>query len=242
MVKVKAWLDTHRYEVITIILGNEQFIDPGNYTAPVTNSGILDYIYTPPTEPMDIDEWPTLAEMIVSNKRVVMMLAYDADQSKIPWLLDMWSYQWQTPFSPTNVSFPCTVQRPPGQKREVSEKRLYLANHNLNLPFDDKALGIDILLPDVVEINNTNANTTAVGAAKTMIDQCTAEWGRPPNFLLVDYFNYGNFNGSTLAAAAEANNVTYNMDSCCGTQLTSAAQQLRSAWVGLVVVLGAVLL
>jgi len=28
-----------------------------------------------------------------------MMLAYDANQSKIRWLLDMWSYQWQPPSS-----------------------------------------------------------------------------------------------------------------------------------------------
>jgi hypothetical protein len=104
LVKVKAWLDNNRMEVITILLGNEDFIDPGNYTAPVTNSGILDYIYTPPTQPMNIDGWPTLADMIISNKRVVMMLAYDANQEQVPWLLDFWSYQWQTPFSPTNVS------------------------------------------------------------------------------------------------------------------------------------------
>jgi hypothetical protein len=32
---------------------------------------------------MDIDGWPTLADMIISNKRVVAMLAYDADQHKV---------------------------------------------------------------------------------------------------------------------------------------------------------------
>jgi hypothetical protein len=36
---VKQWLDENRYEVITIILGNADFIDPGNYTAPFTNAG-----------------------------------------------------------------------------------------------------------------------------------------------------------------------------------------------------------
>jgi len=39
LVTVKQWLDNNRYEVITIILGNEDFIDPGNYTAPFTNAG-----------------------------------------------------------------------------------------------------------------------------------------------------------------------------------------------------------
>lgn len=227
LVKVKNWLDKNRLEVITILLGNEDFIDPGNYTAPVTNSGILDYIYTPPTQPMDIEGWPTLGDMILSNKRVVIMLAYDADQSKIPWLLDMWSYQWQTPFSPTNVSFPCSVQRPPGQARNVSEHRLILANHNLNVDLDVQSLGIDILIPNTAELNNTNSNTTDIGAATTTVDQCTAEWGRPPNFLLVDYYNIGNFNGSTLAAAAQANNVSYDVNSCCGHTRISAASSLN---------------
>jgi hypothetical protein len=44
---------------------------------------MLDYLYVPPTQPMDIDGWPTLADMIISNKRVVAMLAYDADQKKV---------------------------------------------------------------------------------------------------------------------------------------------------------------
>lgn len=33
--------------------------------------------------------------------------------------------------------------------------------------------------------------------------------------LLVDYYNYGNFNGSVFEVAAEMNNVTYN-GKCCG--------------------------
>lgn len=41
-------------------------------------------------------------------------------------------------------------------------------------------------------------------------------WDRPPNFLLVDYYNYGNFNGSVFEVAAEMNNVTYS-GTCCGT-------------------------
>jgi hypothetical protein len=135
---------------------------------------------------------------------------------QIPWLLDIWSYQWQTPFSPTDPSFPCTVQRPPGQHRDVSQQRLYLANHNLNV-----AIGLsygasgDILVPDVVQLNSTNANDTLYGSAQLAVEHCTESWGRPPNFLLVDYYNRGNFNGSTLAVAAKANNVSYDVNSCC---------------------------
>ena len=50
-------------------------------------------------------------------------------------------------------------------------------------------------------------------------------WGRPPNRLNVDYYNYGNFNGSVFAVAAKYNNVTYN-DQCCGSTSTSGAAGL----------------
>jgi hypothetical protein len=74
----------------------------------------------------------------------------------------------------------------------------------------------DILVPDVVQLNSTNANDTVYGSAQLAVEHCTEDWGRPPNFLLVDYYNRGNFNGSTLAVAAKANNVSYDVNSCCG--------------------------
>lgn len=52
------------------------------------------------------------------------------------------------------------------------------------------------------------------------------DWDRPPNFLLVDYYNDGNFAGSVFEVAAEMNNVTYN-GHCCGT--TSEAMRMNSA-------------
>jgi hypothetical protein len=46
------------------------------------------------------------------------------------------------------------------------------------------------------------------------------DWGRAPNFLLVDYYNYGNFPGSVFEVAAQHNNVTYNRN-CCGANASS---------------------
>ena len=51
-----------------------------------------------------------------------------------------------------------------------------------------------------------------------------AEWPRPPNFLLVDYYNDGSYPGSVFEVAAQMNNVTYNRR-CCG-QGTSAAYRV----------------
>lgn len=44
----------------------------------------------------------------------------------------------------------------------------------------------------------------------------TAQWDRPPNFLLVDFYNHGPTNGSVFEVAALANGVQYDRE-CCGT-------------------------
>ena len=62
--------------------------------------------------------------------------------------------------------------------------------------------------------------------AGSNVENCTAMWGRPPNWLLVDYYNFGNFNGSVFQVAAAANNVSYNRDSCCGMDGKSAVARL----------------
>jgi hypothetical protein len=40
-------------------------------------------------------------------------------------------------------------------------------------------------------------------------------WGRPPNFLLVDFYNVGKPSGSVFEVVARANEVIYNRQ-CCG--------------------------
>ncbi|KAK5273053.1 hypothetical protein LTR99_002446 [Exophiala xenobiotica] len=217
---VTRWLRTHNTDVITILIGNYDLVDPGNFTAPVINSGLIDFVYTPPTLPMPLDSWPTLAEMIFRQTRAVVMLDYQANQTAIPWLLDEFSQMWETPFSPTDRDFPCTAQRPPNQAVATRENRMYMANHNLNL--DVNLAGISMLVPFFPLLNETNA-VTGYGSAGRAVENCTTKWNRPPNFLLVDYYNLGSFNGSVFQVAADANNVTYDRSSCCGTAGTSAA-------------------
>jgi hypothetical protein len=224
---VVTWLKANPFEVIAILMVNSNYVDPGNYTAPVQNSGMINYLYTPPEVPMGLNDWPTLSEMIIKNTRVVMMLDYEANQRAFPWLLDEFGQMWETPFSPTDLSFPCTAQRPPENWAGALPRsnRMYMANHNLNI---DISIGdFSLLTPAYGMLNETNAATDQLGALGAMRKNCTAMWGRPPNFLLVDYYNFGNFNGSVFQVAADANNVTYNRNSCCGTQTISAARKLN---------------
>lgn len=237
---VRQWLDANPYDVVTILMGNYDVIDAGNFTDPVYNSGINKYVYTPPTVPMSLDQWPTMSEMILTQNRVVLMLDYQADQDAIPWLLDEFANMWETPFSPTDPAFPCTVNRPPDQDRNTSANRMYMANHNLNV--DVQIAGMSLLIPAFTLLNQTNG-VEGTGSTGVASSNCTADWGRPPNFILVDYYNIGSFNGSVFQVAANANGVTYNRDSCCGNGQRSlnaapigrANLALVSAVVGLIV-------
>lgn len=150
----------------------------------ITKSGLLPYLYEPTYVPQRLDQWPTLAEMIISGKRVVMFMDYKANQSSVPYILDEFTHMFETPFSPQDQSFPCTRQRPPGLNQdEATEKYMYLANHNLNTAVDLSALigGSNdnvILIPNTAEINKTNGQLNKFGQLEAMSQNCTEDWGK----------------------------------------------------------------
>lgn len=143
-------------------------------------SGIAELAYVPPfkSTPNDTFSWPNLGTMISSGKRVVIFMDYGANQSEVPFILDEFTYMWETPFDQTNASFPCNIDRPPGLTTTVG--RLATVNHFLDTAFPD-----DILIPDRAEINRTNG-VSGFGSLGEQADTCAAEYGRYPNFLLVD--------------------------------------------------------
>jgi len=224
--EVCNWVKSHPYDIVTILLGNGVLAD-GSYP-PVTDyvpfleqTGLIQYAYQPPKIPMAITDWPTLGSMILKGKRVVFFMDYNANQTAVPYVLDEFSQMWETPFDPTNRSFPCTVQRPPGLLPKDAQDRLYMTNHNLN--FDISILGESLLVPNIPLLNVTNSNSTAFGALGLTTQQCNDTWSYPPKFLNVDYYNVGN--GSVFEVAAKYNNVTYNR-ACCGLPV-SAAEGLK---------------
>jgi len=73
-------------------------------------------------------------------------------------------------------------------------------------------------------------------------DNRTADHGRPPNFLLVDYYNMGSSNGSVFEVAARANNVTYTRK-CCGTEsLAAVLAKPTATYLAFVVAVAAALM
>lgn len=181
---VTAWLEqpSNRYEVVTILLGNYEQVWVENLTdpsGPIAQSEIRRFLYEPPKIPMYRDDWPTLAEMIVTNKRVVLFMDYMANQGAYNYVLDEFSHIWETPFSPTDPDFPCIQQRPPDISTEQAERRMYMANHNLNIEI--AIAGLSILVPNTVQINQTNS-AEGDQSLGLMGEQCTCElsWHQIP--------------------------------------------------------------
>jgi len=231
--QVKDWVAGHPYDVVTILLGNGNYSTPDKYVPFIQDSGITQFVYTPGVIPMAADDWPTLGQLILSGQRVVMLLDYMANQTAYPWLLDEFSQAWETPFDPLDTAFPCTVQRPPGLSEPDAKRRLYIMNHNLNA--EVSLLGQSLLVPAVTQLNVTNA-AEGNGSLGMAASNCRADWGRAPNVLNVDYYNYGNYPGSVFEVAAKMNNVSFVPRPCCGPNSNAAGrvEVVRAVvWVGL---------
>lgn len=166
LAKVADWLRKNPFEVITILIGNGDFVDVQKFVSPVEASGIADMAYIPQnTTSLQHYAWPTLGELIQQGKRVVLFMDYKADQTRVPYILDEFTYMWETPFSPVDPNFPCTIHRPPTQTTD--DGKLYMANHNLN-----KKLGKDILIPDKANLNRTNGES-GFGSLGLAAEKCT---------------------------------------------------------------------
>ena len=166
---VTTWLNAHPFEVVTILIGNGDYSNVGDFVAPIQNSGLGKYAYTPPAFPLNISSWPTLGDLILRNTRAIIFMDYQANQSAVPYILDEFSQLWETPFDPTNNSFPCTVDRPPGISNEQAKDRMYMINHNLNT---NLSIGnLDLLLPNTLLLDQTNA-VSGTGSLGLAADNC----------------------------------------------------------------------
>ena len=221
---VKDWISQHPYDVVTILLENGDYNPVEAYVPFLEQTGLIPYAYLPPKIPMNISDWPTLSSMILTGKRLVLFMDYNANQTSVPYVLDEFSQMWETPFDPTNRSFPCTVQRPPNLTPAETKSRLYTINHNLN--YDISLVGVSLSVPNIPLLNVTN-NITGFGSLGVNAEECESMWDYPPKFLNVDYYNVGN--GSVFEVAAKWNNVTYSRP-CCGLPVSGAARTRE--WVG----------
>lgn len=109
----------------------------------------------------------SLADLTVSD--------YHADTTQVPYILDEFSYYFETPYNETVAShnfMDCVIDRPAGAS---ADGRMGLVNHMLHLEF----LGIEV--PDEGSAGTTNSRASIEAQSSV----CEGLYGRTPNVVLV---------------------------------------------------------
>lgn len=185
---VNTFMDANPNEIITLLLTN------GDTNVPITTwgdvfvqSGISKYAFSP-NKTLTMDEWPTLEQMIGNGTRLVTFMDYGADTTQVPYILDEFTYYFETPYDTLDKDFPeCTIDRPPGVQ---ADGRMYIVNHFL----DDEIIlfGNKIDTPDMMQAPRTNA-ATGNGSIGAQASLCESLYGRPPNVVLLDWADVGDW-------------------------------------------------
>jgi len=196
LTKVKTWMDANPNDVVTLLIVNINNLAPSLFGDVFSNVGLDKVSYAPKNSTTAFTDWPTLGSMIDSGTRLVTFLDNQADLTSVPYLLDEFTNVWETPFDVT-TEFDCSVNRTKGD----SSTQMYLINHFLDMV----VLGNPAPNVGAANVTNSLSGTNSLGA---QVDLCVAQYSRPPNFLLVDFYEYGG--GSVFQEAANLNGVTYS--------------------------------
>lgn len=198
LVEVKTWLDQHPSDVITMLWVNADSMPAKDLEQYFASTGMKDFAYIPPHHPLKPGEWPTLQEFVNTGKRLVLFISNSADEANVPWMLDEFSYMFETPFENFDpAKFTCSGHRPaavsgPDKMKEAASTRIGFQNRFL---YDKKLeqLGLEIYTPDPKRQPKINSgDQTVAGNLRDGIEKCATEWGRRGGYLLVDFFNEGN--------------------------------------------------
>jgi hypothetical protein len=125
LVEMRDYLVSHPNQVIAVINQNEG-VGPKEFAKVVDESGLGDLVYRG-----SVRKWPTLAEMIRSGERVLVM-AENPPFDRVPWYREAYAIAEETPYS---FSRPAQLIDPPLLPASCRENRgpagapLFLVNH-----------------------------------------------------------------------------------------------------------------
>ncbi|KAF5350776.1 hypothetical protein D9758_010369 [Tetrapyrgos nigripes] len=196
---VKTFLDANPNEVLTLLFTNPEGVSVKDVWKPAFDDadlvysldppgwrieGITPLAFVPPSVPVKQSDWPTLGEMIDSGKRVVVFMDAGADTSQVDFIMPEFEMIWETPFSVTDDTFPCSVDRIDGPL--AVEDHTYMINHSLNkniLPIGD-----GVIVSDPLDAKTTNG----VDSIMANVAGCAPLGAnRNPQFVLLDFVDVG---------------------------------------------------
>ncbi|KAF8919532.1 PLC-like phosphodiesterase [Mucidula mucida] len=178
---VKSWLDANPNEVLTFIFTNPEELSLTTIWQPVFEaSGIASIAYIPPSTPVARGAWPTLGSLIDSGKRVLIFFDNTAGGG-LNYVMPEFDMIWEPPFSETDDSFPCRVDRISGSLSTA--QHMSMLNHNLNIE-----LFGSILIPDYGSARETNSMPSILANSNGC---ASLAGGVAANFVMLDFVNIG---------------------------------------------------
>jgi len=164
LLEIGQFLDDHPEEVVTIIF--ESYVSRAAVEPVFLAAGLLEqaHVQVPGTP------WPTLAQMIAADTRLVVFTDYDGQAGS--WYHPVWTFSWETHWSAEYAEdFSCDPNR------GNPSNDLFILNHFLTRGATPKA----------TLANEVNHNPFLEDRALDCWDQS----GRQPNFVTVDYYDVG---------------------------------------------------
>ncbi len=164
--EIKAFLDNHPDEVVSIIF--ENYVTHDQTAGAFEEAGLLGFVY-----PHDAGSpWPSLGELIDGGTRLVVFQEKLPEDDAFPWLMNIWEHAWETPFS---FSVPEDLSCDPNRGDPTNP--LFLLNHFLTAP-----LGGNAELAEMI-----NYNPLFIDRAR----ECERAGAALPNFVAVDFYDIG---------------------------------------------------
>jgi hypothetical protein len=175
---------------VTIIIANKvETPAMSKWKAVFDKSEMTNLAYVPPQPIMSRNDWPTLGNMISSGKRVIVFMDQGLEgrqEANAEFMLPEFNMVWEDRYDPTDIAFPCKVDRTAGPLSP--REQLNLINHNLNVNLLRGFGDLAFLLPDRLNSPRTNGVDLILKHAA----QCSRFVDdQNPNFVLVDYVNVG---------------------------------------------------
>lgn len=180
-----------------MLIVNSDGFAPSDYASVFQAVGLDKLSYSPPSESVLFSAWPTLGSMIDAGTRLVTFMDAGADFTQVPYIIEgvfqlfdssaayidvlarlEFVNVWETAFDVTDTTFDCNVNRTKGDPTT----EMYLINHFLDMPINIIA---STIAPNKTALNETNA-ASGVGSLGLQASNCAAQYGRNPNFMLVD--------------------------------------------------------
>ena len=163
LTEIRVWLENNPREVLFIIIQDD--ISPADTERSVSETGLLPYIY----DHTEGEPWPTLREMIDSDKRLVIMAENEGPPPH--WYANAWDVTEETPYTfIVQEQFNCKPNR------GDTGKPFFLLNH-----------WIQRGSPNRVDAAIVNEYDFLLARAR----QCEEERGKMPNFVAVNWYGQG---------------------------------------------------